>query len=102
MFQSWGQFIIVLIHFLKYTQACTPYIAEQACSLTEPAIRRVQWEPEFPSISTHIWTQLELEHPRVETLLCLSIPTMTFYFLECLKSARAGWIVQGLILKAPN
>lgn len=62
IFPSSGQFIIVLIHFLKYIQACTPYIAEQARSLTEPAIRRVQREPAFPSIATYIWTQLELEH----------------------------------------
>lgn len=70
MLRSSGQLLNVLIHLLKSTQACTPHIAEQAHSLTEPAIHRVQREPAFPSISTHIWTQLELEHPRVETLPC--------------------------------
>ena len=94
IFWSSGQFITVLIHFLKYLQACTPSIAEQALSLTEPVISRVQQEPACPSIATHIRTQMELEHPRVETLPCLSIPTMTFYFVECLKSAgglRKSW-----------
>lgn len=80
IFQTSGQFIIVLTHFLKYTQFHTPYSAEQALSLSKPAIHRTWQKPAFHSISLHIWTQLELEHPGVEALPCLSVPAVTFYF----------------------
>lgn len=70
IFQTSGQFIIVLTHFLKYTQFHTPYSAEQALSLSKPAIHRTWQKPAFHSISPHIWTQLELEHPGVEALPC--------------------------------
>lgn len=54
IFQTSGQFIIVLTHFLKYTQLHTPYSAEQALSLSKPAIQRTWQEPAFHSFSPYL------------------------------------------------